>query len=146
MRTEKIIGLLALVGVILKILHVPGAGLLVTGSLILLSVLYFPAAFYFFSDKQIKRQNLAMSIIAGIFLSLISTGILFKIQHWEGAHLYLSVGLAAIIMLLIITYILKAKAADDLRIYYQNLVARLVISGVVNVVFYLLPVEILLNH
>ena len=145
MRTEKLVALLALAGIILKLLHVPGAAVLVTISLLLLSMLYFPAAFYFFSDKQIKRQNLALSIIAGLCLSIVPVGILFKVQRWEGAQLYLSGGLATVIILLIVTYLLKAKAAPDLKIYYRNLVARLMISGVVSAVLYLLPAEIFRN-
>ncbi len=145
MKTEKILALLALTGVILKFFHLEGATSLVFSSLFLLSVLYFPAAFYFFPDKDMKQQNLALSIVAGIFLSVVPIGILFKIQHWEGAQLYLSVGLVTIIVLLFVTYLLKTKAPLDLQIYYQNLIVRLVTLGVLSAVFYLIPAGIFLN-
>lgn len=60
MKTEKTFWFIFLGASILKLLNVHGGGVLMILDSLLLSILYFPASFYFFCDKQIKRQNIAL--------------------------------------------------------------------------------------
>jgi hypothetical protein len=78
MRTEKILSAIFLLGLVLKFLNIPAAGMILMLSLMGIGILYFPAAYYFFSDKVIKRQNIPLTIVSGLFLSLIPIGILFS--------------------------------------------------------------------
>ena len=77
MRTETGLTALFLIGIFFKLMHWEGAGVMLTLSLGGLAMVYFPAAFFFFSDKSIKNQNLPLSIIAGFLLSIVPVGILF---------------------------------------------------------------------
>jgi len=110
-----------------------------------IATLYFPGAFYFFCDKVIKRQNLALSIISGFFLSLIPIGILFKIQYWPGGQLYLLIGTITAPVIMAIVLFLKSKAAEDLSIYYKNMFSRTIVLSVLTVLFYLTPTSTLLK-
>src|ERR1700751_1113349 len=95
MKTEKTIGIIFLAGLILKVLHLPLGSVTVVLALGALGVLYFPAAFYFFCDKTIEKQNLGLSIVAGLLLAMVPVGILFKLQYWPGAQVYLLAGAIA---------------------------------------------------
>lgn len=145
MRTEKTLAVVFVVAVLLMLFHVPGEGIITVISLSTLSMLYFPGAFYFFSDKDIKRQNLGLSIVSGLLLSLIPLGILFKIMHWPGGEMYLLLGSVSAPIILAFVYILKTKAADELTTYYKNMVQRTSVLAVLALTFYLIPSETLIK-
>jgi hypothetical protein len=138
MRTEKILSAVFLLGLVLKFLNIPAAGMLLMLSLMGIGILYFPAAYYFFSDKEIKRQNIPLTIVAGLFLSLIPIGILFKLLYWPGpVKMYLIIGAVTAPIIFIISYISRTKAVDDLKIYYKNMLFRTGILTVLAVLFLL---------
>lgn len=145
MRTEKTFAIIFIVGLIFKLLHWPGAGIILVISLSTTSMLYFPAAFYFFCDKIIKRQNLALSIVSGIFLSLIPLGILFKIMYWPGGQLYLLIGTVTAPIILTIIYFLKSRTTEDLATYYKSMFARTIILTILTIIFYFIPTATLLK-
>ena len=146
MKTEKGLFISFIIGLLFRyILHLPGASLLIVISLSLLATLYFPAAFYFFCDKKIKKQNLPLSIISGLFLSIISIGILFKIQYWPGANFHLLIGTVTAPIILGVTYFLKKKASDELKTYFKNMTVRLVTLSILTILLYLTPTENLLK-
>lgn len=145
MRTEKGLAIAFLVGLLFKYLHWPGGGLILVISLSTIAMLYCPGAFYFFSDKAIKKQNLALSIISGFFLATIPIGVLFKLQYWPGAQVNLLVGTVAAPIILGVTLFLKSKAADDLKTYYKNMTIRTVILTTLTVLLYMTPTSTLLK-
>jgi len=145
MRTEKLLAVLFLIGLAFRFLHWTGASTLIVISLSTISILYFPAAFYFFCDKVIKRQNLPLSIVSGLFLSLIPLGILYKIMYWQGGHFFLLIGTVTVPIFLAITYLLKSKTKDDLKTYYKNLILRTGILTALTILFYLTPTSTLLK-
>lgn len=108
-------------------------------------MVYFPAAFYFFSDKKIARQNIALSIISGLFLAFVVLGILFKLMYWPFSHIYLLVGTYTTPVLLIITYLLKSKATEELKVYYKNMFLRISVWVLLCVTFFLTPTSALLK-
>lgn len=145
MKTEKTFAIIFLVGLIFKLLHWPGASVILIISLSTIAMLYFPASFYFFCDKVIKRQNLALSIVSGLFLSFIPLGILFKIMYWPGGQFYLLIGTVTPPIILTILYFLKSRTTDDLTTYYKNMYARTIILTVLTITFYLIPTATLLK-
>ncbi|MBL0262286.1 MAG: hypothetical protein IPQ05_00135 [Leptospiraceae bacterium] len=145
MRTEKTLTIIFIVGLLLKLLHWPGAGPLLVISLSTIAMLYFPAAFYFFYDKVIKQQNLALSIVSGLFLSLIPLGILFKIMYWPGGQIYLLVGTVTAPIILAIIYFLKSKTGENLKTYYRNMFLRTSILTALTIIFYLTPTSTILK-
>lgn len=145
MRTEITLTIIFLLGLILHFSGVTGGSLIILIALSLLSLLYFPFAFYFFSDKSIKRQNLALSIIAGLFLFVIPNGILFKLLHWPGGVQMLMVSIPSTLILLIVTFSLKTKAAEELKTYYKNLFMRTAVLLILGLFFYLIPSKTLID-
>jgi hypothetical protein len=136
MRTEKTLYIIALAGGVLKFLHVPGASLVLVGALLALSVIYFPLAFYFFSDQNLKQQNIPLSVATGFLLSVIPLGVLFKIQHWEGSRIMLGTGIAGGIFITALIFILGKKAPKELRLYYLNMKIRSTLMTALAVVFF----------
>lgn len=120
MRTEIGLFIAFLIGLVFRFLHWPGSGVIIVISLSSISLVYFPGAFYFFSDKVLKRQNLILSIISGLFLATIPMGMLFKLQYWPGANRYLLAGAVSAPIILGVTLFLKAKAGDKLKYYYKR--------------------------
>lgn len=145
MRTEKALSIIAIIGVLFKLMHWPGGGVILVLSLSTLSIIYFPGSFYFFSDKTIKQSNRALSIVSGIFLSLIPIGVLFKIQYYSGSSTILIVGLMTVPVFLALSIYLKSKASEELKTYYNNMILRTTIWSILALFFYLIPSASLLK-
>lgn len=145
MKTEKILAFIFLIGLIFKFMNWAGHGIILVTSLPLLTLLYFPGAFYFFCDKIIKRQNLALSILSGFFFSFIPIGILFKLMYWPGGQLPLLVGAISAMILLAVVYSLKSKAVTELAVYYRNMLLRTVVLTLLASFFYIVPTATLLK-
>ncbi len=135
MKTEKILSIVFIAGILFKLMHWPGGAVLLVLSLMTLAILYFPAAFYFFCDKVTKNQNLPLSVISGFFLSIIPIGILFKVQYWPGGQAYMLVGAVTAPVILAVTYFLKSKAPEELSVYYKNMIKRTAILTVLAALF-----------
>lgn len=146
MKTEKIIAGLILIGFILFYFHVPGGALLTVLSLSAMATIYFGGGFYFFCDKHIKNQNIALSIVSGIFLSFIQIAILFKTMLWPGGEIQFYVGIIASPILLILTFIFKSKAKESLMKYYKNMQIRLIAWTSLAIIFYFIPYTSLVSH
>ena len=145
MKTEKTLIIVFFVGLIFKVLHWSGAEQLLAISLFTLAILYFPVAFYFFCDKTIKRQNLVLSVVSGLFLALVPLGVLFKVMYWSGGQTYLSVSLVTSPIILAIIYFLKLKTSEELKTYYQNMFLRTSILTCLTIIFYLTSTSTLLK-
>jgi glucose uptake protein GlcU len=129
-------------------LHWPGAGELLIISLFAMTLLYFPLAFYFFCDKSIKRQNLAVSIISGFILAIAPVNILNKLMYWstETGQLRLLIAVGAVsILLFVILYLKSTSSSDELKIYYKNLFQRTLVICIATVIFYLIPTPTLIK-
>lgn len=83
-----------LIGILFKIMHWPGAAILLTLGIVLITLVLLP--FYFVSNyrKQEENKNPLFPIVGYITLALILAGALFKILHWPGAGIvvYVSIG------------------------------------------------------
>ncbi len=132
-------------GFILKLLDVPGGGVLTVLSLSTLAILYFPLSFYFFSDKNVKTQNQPLSIISGFFLSLVPIGIMFKLQYWPGYEANLIVAFISATILTGVGYFLKQKAPEELKTYYKQFLSRVIILAFLSGAFFLTPMRTLIK-
>ena len=126
MKTEKTVISIFLLSLILKWSNIPGSSLLLILSLMVISILYLPLAFYFFSDKELKNQNIALSITGGIALSIMPVGLLFKFMYWPGAQVMLIGGIFFTVILLIVTFILSRQNNETLKTYYKNYFIRII--------------------
>lgn len=141
MRTEISLFTAFLLALILKFSHVPGANILLLLSLNFTALLYCPFAFYFFCDKKLKNQNLALSIFSGIFLAIIPIGILFTLLFWPGAMVNLSAGLLSGIVILAAIFLLRKKAGEQLHTYYKNMALRTSVWLSLCILFLALPLQ-----
>lgn len=139
MKTEKSLAILFLIGLIFKLLHLQGAHLILLISLMSLAIIYFPGGFYFFSDKTIKRSNVGLSVIAGLFFSIIAIGMLFKLFKWPYSEIYLLAGMIAGGLLIPLIFFLKSKAVEELKSYYSTMLIRSLILSPAAVLFYFYP-------
>lgn len=142
MRTEKVILVIAIVAIGMKFLQIPFGSMLITLSLSTVSILYFTLGFYFFSVKDLKDQNLWFSIGSGFFLSGGITGILFKLMYWPGSQIMLSIPLAFILLLFLLTFILSADSS--IKKYYDRMKIRTGLIALVSLMLYFTPDKTLL--
>jgi hypothetical protein len=115
-RMMRITGLIAMpllaFGAIFKIMHWPGAGILLTLGFVILSFFFLPSALFVMrKEARMKGRNVIyiLALISGIALFL---GILFKIQHWPGAGILLLCGFLGI-SLGLIPALLISKLRDE---------------------------------
>lgn len=125
MKTEKTVIVIFIIGLLAKFFDIPGCEILLIISSAILSIIYFPLSFYFFSDKTLKTQNIPLSIAGGMFISITVLGILFKLMFWPGAAIQLFAGIITMPILLLVTFLLfKNLKNNDLVVYYKNYLLR----------------------
>lgn len=139
MKTEKTVTAIFLLGIVIKAFDIPGHSLLLIFSAAIISIMYFPVAFYFFSDKSLKNQNITLSIVGGMILAIIPLAILFKLMFWPGALAQLTASLIFAPILLAITIWLSKKNNEGLKTYYKNYITRISFWFALCLIFYFTP-------
>ncbi|MGB0851086.1 MAG: GldL-related protein [Bacteroidia bacterium] len=127
MRTELSFIMIIVLACFAKYMRWPGADIILIMSMGLLALIYFPLGAYFLSYKKMKNSIVALSVISGLAISILVLGVLFKIQHYPGAHLMILVGLAIGIGSLGTTYFLSRKETQNLIEYFKYLKQRLIV-------------------
>lgn len=147
MKTERILWILIIGAVILKFMfNMPGSSVLLILSSGALSVMYFPFGFYFFSDKDLKRQLLPLSIVGGLVLGVAVVGVLFKLMFWPGATVLLFVSFALIPFLVALCiWFNTTNKREDLKLYYKQFLVRAVFWFVLSSFMFALPAAQLLR-
>ena len=110
-----------LTGVLFKIMHWPGAGILITLGIVLIVLVILP--FYFVTSyrSQVEKKNPLYPIVGYITLALILAGALFKIMHWPGAGIMIEVGIGFVILGFTPLYLVGAfqrGGGDKIRLPY----------------------------
>lgn len=147
-KTEIVLALLIVVGLILKVLHIPGGSALTIVSIVGLSIIYWAFGFAFFNGIRFRNifkkssyansngKRIVGAIGLGFGLASALSGILFKLQFWPGAHIMLQVGIYFATPVLAIVVLKLVQTSDD---YYKRLLKRAAIVTVAAVGLYLLP-------
>jgi hypothetical protein len=143
-KLEKIIGITALVGLILKyLLLISGGGILITLSLVILADLYFLFGFALFNQiefkqifksdsyKEITKEQIIGSIGVGIALSMIFVGALFKFSHWPDSLVLLIIGTLISLVAAIVFLIKYFKSKQN---YYIRVLKRIAIIGTLGLI------------
>ncbi len=117
-RTMLVLGIstavIIIIGTILKMLHWPGAGILLTLGLASLSLVFIPLfVMVKIRDTRAKKKevNLFLLFTGLITGTLFSLGSLLKIQHWPGANITLGTSLifGVIFLVLFVAFMIKDK-------------------------------------
>ncbi len=147
-KFELIVGLIAIIGIALKLMNLPGSGILTVLALLTLSMFYFIFSFALFNDirlrdifkkaayKDTNAKRIIGAIGLGFALSAIIIGGLFKLQFWPGATVQLMTGLVSTGLLLLIALIIYFRRKAD---YYVRIFKRIAIYGGLGLILYLTP-------
>ena len=101
--TGGISGILILLGSILKVFHLPYAGLLLVIGLTFFSLVFLPlnAVLKYRDDTGKNRIIMALGML---ITAAASIGILFKIMHWPAANILIQTSIAAFVLFYIPIY------------------------------------------
>jgi hypothetical protein len=118
---------------VFKILHYPGAGVLLTLGATLLALLFMPSALVVLWKETHSRKRLFLFVSAFLAGSTFIAGILFKIQHWPSANILLSLAVLFAI-LLFLPSLLIGKLSDNENInkrpvYITGFIAMIIYIG-----------------
>jgi hypothetical protein len=89
------------VATMFKIQHWAGAGIMLTLGALILTFLFMPSALGVLRKETRSRKRLVLYISAFLSAGLFITGILFKIQHWNGGGPILILAGIVVVFLLI---------------------------------------------
>ncbi len=105
-KSMKTLGIIALVvmalGSIAKIMHWPGASILLTLSFLVVGIIFYPAVLYVLYKEYYDKKKVYIPVLAFIGGLAFMWGVLFKIQHWPGAGILMTAGEFLLIVLLAI--------------------------------------------
>lgn len=115
-KTMKVIGWISMsmitVGALFKIQHWPGAGLLLVFGFLFLGAIFFPSSLWVLKKESKLKGSLFIYLISMLGGIVLIFGILFKVQHYPGAGILLTIGFLSIALLLI-PAILFSKLRDE---------------------------------
>jgi 4-hydroxybenzoate polyprenyltransferase len=156
-KTE--IGLIAIgfLGLIFKLLHLPGGALFILVPFIILALTYMYLGFALFngikfrkifkkdSYHNIKTPRIIGAIGTGLALNCSIFGIIFRFLNYPGASYLLLFGL---VCTSIITIISIQKKQKDTEQYYVNILKRIAVFGTLCLVLVVMPYRtwLKINH
>lgn len=143
--TEKIIGILSILLIILQLVnYISSLNTVIILCLLLLATLYFALGFALFNNirlrnifkkesyKGVSTLRIIGTIGAGIALSIIVIGIQFKFYNWPFRNQHLIIGLS-LLAIIAIPVIIKFITTNGL--FYRNLLIRFFIIGSIGFIF-----------
>jgi hypothetical protein len=104
-------------GVILKIEHWPAAGILIPTGILLLVLLFFPAALIDNYKAEGNSQNRVLYIVTYITCFVVFIGMLFKIMHWPYAGIWLLIALPFPYIVFLPVYLAVTARNKNFNIY-----------------------------
>jgi len=110
-----IAGAAFMIGVLFKIMHWPGAALLIFGGICLIAYVMLPTLLI----QRLKKSSINRSVLLMGFIPLIIfiSGLLFKMQHWPGAAFLLTIGSLFLIMVFVpLYYFVEIKKSETFRL------------------------------
>ena len=147
-RLERILAIVVVFAIIMRLTLIPSSGIFLFFSIMLLSGIYYPFGFAFFNNidlieitkkasyKNTSIKRIVGAVSAGIGLSIICTGILFKLTHFRGASIVLYIGLDLTTLVFIISLFRFFASKDN---YYLTIYKRFAIIGAVGMIMAVMP-------
>ena len=100
---------LMLYGALLKVLHLPGANILLTVSILLFSLGFLPLALQNNYKNQDESRNKWLYIVTFIVFAICLVSALFKILHWPYASLLMFIGVPLPFVLFLPIYLYQTR-------------------------------------
>jgi hypothetical protein len=147
-KTELTLVIISIIALALKLLFIPGSGILTVLALLLLSTIYCNFSFVLFNDikiqqifkkdsyKNISGVRILGAVLTGFGLSIVTLALMFKLQSWPGADAILIAGL---FVLLIVTIIAIIKYSKNKSNFYTRIFKRIAIWGGLGLILILIP-------
>lgn len=132
-----------LLGCLFKVLSIVGGNILIVFSLLILSFFYFLFSFALFNHIKfirifsinaytgINSLKIIFSILCGSAISLFLMGVLFDMMHYYGGWLFLTLGIASLLIGITIDLVKIRKTS----IYTIHLLIRLFVIIIIGVFF-----------
>ncbi len=102
-------------GLIMKLMHWPGAGFALFGSIVIFALGYSPLLL---ADRNKLTQNgyqKFVNVASMITMSLVAISFLFKAMHWPGAGIGVFVGNILLIIMIPVLFIHASKETDKVK-------------------------------
>ena len=154
-QTEKIVSFFIIILIIIELLFdYPYVLELIIFSSLLLSILYFFFSFLLLNNIRLrgifKKESYATTntlriigtIGAGIALSIIVNGIIFKFNNWPFGDQNLMIGLILLFCIAVVSII---KFISTKTTFYRNLLIRIFIVGGIGLIFFMITSEKLIE-
>jgi len=127
-----ITALIIFTGIVFKVNHFLGAGILLIIGLLTLVFLFLPVALKNNYRAEGSNQNLPLYIVTWITCFVVFTAILFKIMHWPGAGILMTISLPFPYIVFLPVFLIVTGRNKNFSIYDTVFVLMLL---VINSVF-----------
>jgi hypothetical protein len=132
--------LIIFMGILFKVNHWPGAGIMITTGFVVLVLAFLPAALIdHYRDGEPERNKL-LHIVTYITCFVVFVGMLFKIQHWPGAGIFILIALPFPFVVFLPVFLTVTSKNKNFNIY--NLVSVLMLLVIVSVFSALLSLNV----
>jgi hypothetical protein len=136
-KFEKVLGIIVVIALVLKLASIPGASVLLTFSLSILSCFYYLFSFAFFNNIKLKNifnrksyEGILVQVLGsigiGVVLAHICIGILFHVHHWQGATMLLYAGLITAFIVAVVFLITYPRSKSN---FTKAVILRTAIIG-----------------
>jgi hypothetical protein len=109
--------LLIFTGVIFKLIHWPGAGIMMTLGIAVFVLGFVPASLINHYRARGNRQNLLLYLVTGAACFVIYTAMLFKIQHWPFAGAAITIAIPFPYVVFLPAFIAVTSRDKNFNIY-----------------------------
>lgn len=127
-------------GILFKMLHWPGAGILLTLGIFLLVLVFLPVALINNYKESKNMGNRLLYIVTWITCLVVFTAMLFKIMHWPGAGYALLISLPFPFVVFLPVFLTVTSKNKNFNIY--NTVAVLFLLALISAISGLLSVNV----
>ena len=108
--------LIIFTGIIFKVNHYPGAGILLTIGLVTLAVFFIPAALIN-NYRNSENKSLSLYFVTWLNCFVVFTAMLFKVQHWPGAGIALTIAIPFPYVVFLPVFLVVTSKIRNFNIY-----------------------------
>jgi sugar phosphate permease len=109
---------LMMFGCMFKVFHWPGASIMLALAVFLFCLFFLPAALINHYQNQETKKFLLLHVVTFVVFFVGMMGMLFKVQHWPGANIFLQISIPLPFILFLPVYLYEtrnAKKSDDMN-------------------------------